>query len=816
MKVYKRDGTEQEFDISKIRNAINKANKSVDNALNDVDIERVMTTIQSSLKGFTIVGVEDIQDIVERALMKHNKYDVAKSYILYRQKHAQERDQQMPAIFKQAISLLNGTNEQLRGENANKHMDVVSSMRDYLAGLMCKTIFEYTAPKHVVKAHKKKLIHFHDADYSPAMPLWNCDLINIEDMLMNGFQMNDTHIDSPKTFSTACNLISQISLIVSGSQYGGQTISWAHLAPFVERTREHYRAKYDDVMNHVPRMTRKFFNVMLNPFKTQLIEYLTRADVKRGVKTYQYQIICHQSSNGQTPFVSNNLCLREAQNDAEMQDLAMIFEEILNRRIHGVKDHKLNWTGPLFPKLLYWMCDGLNVRETDKYFYLTQLAARANAERCQPDINSERKSREIKAGQIIPSMGCRSWLKQAWETRIYPSTTKFYWQYITDNNVKYDGAYKANFDYTRPATYDVLPDDCENVVINFRGNSGWPTSRYHDDEVAIMQPIVYGRFNSGVVTANLPYAALLAREIHNENNDIDIIETFFNECDKLLETCRDGLRFRTQRVMQIKAKNVPIHLMYGAIARMNENDTVADWVRMHPTLMSTSFGFIGLYECCRALIGESNTTPRGRELSKRILRHINDKLSQWSIEDNLNYSLYGTPEENLTTSAATALRRDFGEIPFITDKDYVVNSYHVDPREEIDAFTKLAIEGEYLSLCSGGAVSYIETADMRNNPQALIAVMQYMYEHIAYAEFNRIMGHCYTCGYDGVIPLIKSDNGKFVFKCPCCNETRDENMHVDGRLCGYLGQINAGNTSHGRLADIYARVIHFGQSLIKH
>lgn len=804
LRVYKKNGKEQNFDYLKILSSIKKANSSVEtNKLTDEEETKVLLSVIRMLKGFTVVSAEDIHNFVEKALIKNNKLEVAKEYILFCE--SKEKNKKFNSIEEQALSLVDGTNESLRGDNANKKTDLVSSQRDYLAGLVCKSIFAKTAPKEVVKAHKSKIIHFHDSDYSPLMPMFNCDLLNIEDMLMNGFQMGDTKIDSPKTFGIAANLLQQINLIVSGLQYGGQTISWAHLIPFVQKTRDYYNRLYDKIFKKIP--LGFIFKFILSPIRKGIIEILTDVNVSQGIKTYQYQIICHQSSNGQSPFVSNNLCLREAQNEQELKDFAKIIEKIFKRRIKGIKDKKGNWTGPLFPKLLYWMCDGLNLNEKDPYFYLTELAAKCNSIRCQPDINSELKSREIKSGQIIPSMGCRSWLSPIWEEKKYPLDTEFYWQEIGEDNIKYEGAPNKNFNYSKGYKKSSLVDkDFSKVVINFRGNSGWPL-RIENDNIVILEPKVYGRFNSGVVTVNIPHAALSAVEEVKTTKE-DLMTVFYRKLTEYFQIARKGLIFRTDRVKKIKGKNIPMHLMHGAIARLGEEDTIEDWIKQHPKGMSSSFGFIGLYETCMALIGESNRTENGQKLSIEILTYINDLIHKWAEEDNLNYSLYGTPEESLTASAAAALRRDFGFIDKITDKDYVVNSYHIDPRETIFWDEKLSIEGKYLSLCSGGAVSYIETPDLTNNYKVIVEIMKFMYYHIAYAEFNRLMGHCYTCGFSGVIPLLKTESAKFQFKCSCCGETKDENLHVDGRLCGYLGQLNAGNSNTGRLDDVYSRTLH--------
>ena len=810
MKVLKRNGSEADFAIDKIKAAIKKANNSVaeNNRMDEGAVEKVIATVQTMLKPYNTVSVEDIQDIVEKALMRHNKYVVAKSYILYREEHKKIRENKNP-ILEQAITLMKGTNDSLRGDNANKKVDVASSMRDYLAGLVCKDYFNSNAPKDVVEFHKSGKGHFHDADYSPLMPLFNCDLLNTEDMLDNGTQMGDTHIGSPKLFSNLGNLYAQFNLIVSGSQYGGQTISWAPAAKYVQSTRDYYSKIFDTV-------AKKFWLLNLaKPFKKEIIEFFTKLDVKKGIKTYQYQVICHQSSNGQTPFVSNNLNLREAQTEQEQKDLAMIIEMIFKRRIKGVKDSHGETAGPLFPKLLYWMCDGLNLKKGDPYFYLTELAAKCNSLRCQPDINSEKICREIKHGQVIPSMGCRSLLSAVWEERKFPIDTKFCWQYIDDSNIQFDGAPNKNFNFKRGFEHfeKIDLDRYDEIVINFRGNSGWVKS-VDDKELTIIYPFVYGRFNSGVVTTNIPHAALRTREKFGDKFDelstSEKLEEFFKVLDnEYLSIARKGLIYRTNRVKEIKGKNIPIHLMYGAITRMGAEDTINDWIKQHPKAMSTSFGFIGLYETCRALISKSNTTEDGQELCKKILEHINEKINEWSIEDGLNYSLYGTPEESLTAKAAAALKKDFGLIPYITDKDYVVNSYHVDPREHINAMDKIRIEGQYLSLCPGGAVSYIETGDLRNNLDVYIKMMQYMYDHIVYAEFNRLMGKCYTCGFEGVIPITKTANGDFKFKCPKCGEDRDEFIHEDGRICGYNGEITAGNTNKGRLDDITSRTLNF-------
>ena len=1090
MRVIKRNESEQDFCLDKIEKAIMKANSTVgdEDKMNDDAIQKVLSTVQKKLTGFNSVKVEDIQDFVEQALVRHNKYAVAKSYILYRDN--KKRNKKYTENEEKILSLIDGTSS-LRGDNANKHIDDNASIRDYIAGIMCKSLANKTLPKDIIKAHNEGIIHWHDADYSPAQPLhncfspsqkfitdcgirkfsdfadgekviikdylgelreatvhvynpqklynielvrkngkgsrtviatkdhkwlladgtfttdlsigdklwqnkcceikqkiettedakawcmgfvvgdgvdhyigntqephtqcrlcghknkyahifekagyrmrtmscgdmmpytkyhtkqdflngkawrymtakqkalvfeglyaadgrtnqlsiqtsdsrviqlieecsglagyfitsknegynstnykenryycyfhflspqkndnyWvvksikpnrtgvpstrvycvnepvthtftldngiitgNCDVYDLENMFKYGFVMGDTKIEpnDETPFRTIVNLAAQIALLISGRQYGGQTMSWVHLVPYVDQTRKIIRKKILQDFNEI--------GIQLSEDKlNSLTEKKVRDEISEGVKIYQYQILCHSSANGQTPFVSNNLCLREARTKQELDDFALIIEEILKRRIKGVKDPSGNYISPLFPKLLYWTCDGLNVKKGDPYYYLTELAAKCISKRMQPDIVSESQTRKYKQGQIIPCMGCRSLLGPIWEERTYPVDTKFFWT---------EGGTYPYEKFLDERTFESLPNGEYNTgydegqyCINFRGNTGWLIKKT-DTEVIIKEPMVYGRWNNGVITINLPYVALEARE-----NGID----FYENLDKWLEVCRHGMQERVKSCRKIKAKNSPILWMYGALARMEPEQTVGDLMDAHPTRPTVSLGYVGLYETVQALIGESNTTENGRKICKEIMQHLNDKLQQWKKEDNIMYAIYGTPEESLTYKFALALRKNFGLIPKITDKDYVVNSYHVDPREEIDAFKKLEIEGEYLALSSGGAVSYVETADLNNNPEAIIKIIQWMNDHIIYAEVNRKIGVCEKCGYEGDIELIKTDDGNFKFICPNCGNDDDETLDVTARICGYLGKVNAGNANKGRLDDIYNRVIH--------
>ena len=808
MKVYKRNGAEQDFCLDKIINAIKKANNAVsdDGKLTDEQFDKVVATVEKFLEPFDTVKVEDIQDLVEKALMKHNRYEIAKAYILFRDK--KQNQKLYDDVDEQVLAITKGESAELRGDNANKHIDVNSSIRDYIAGTECKSLAQKMLDKSIITAHKKGWLHYHDMDYSPVMPLHNCDVFNIEDMLDNGFMMNDTKITRPRRFSTAANLAAQINLIISGSQYGGQTFSWAPLAKYVESTRVDCKIELLTILSVLP----KWLALILKPWYNKMVEVMVKRDVHVGIKTYQYQVLCHQSSNGQTPFVSNVINLREAMGELEQKDLAFIIEEILKRRTKGVLDKLGKPMPPLFPKLLYYTCDGLNVKKGDPYFYLTELAAKCITVRMQPDIISEKKNREVKKGQMIPAMGCRSFLAPVWEERRYPRNTMFYWQYVTSNNIQYEGAPGRNIDFNRKIEYSVLPHsdaNCE-IAINFRGNTGW-LKETTDEEVVILQPIVYGRFNMGVVTINLPHCALSAvKSVKDNNMDSKYLkDEFYRILDERLEICHKALLTRWESVKNIKAKNSPILWQHGALARLNEDDTIGDWVMKHePAFTSISLGYVGLYETCMALTGESNTSSKGQKTSSKILQYLNKKCEEWKEEDHLGYSIYGTPEEALTYKFASALAKDFGLIEHITDKEYIVNSYHVDPREDIDAFLKLKIEGQYLALSSGGAVSYIETSDMQKNPEAIISVIQYMHDHIMYAEVNTKLDTCYNCGYQGELKMIKTENGDFRFVCPVCGCDDPDKQLVTRRICGYMGVVNAGNVNKGRGDDIFNRTLH--------
>lgn len=840
LKVIKKSSKSQAFDIEKIKKALNKANLSTEESsrLNEDQFNKVMTTIAKRLDGFEVISTETIDDFVEMALTRHNRYAVLKSY--EEERARKNANKTYTDNEEKVLALIEGDSE-LRGDNANKNVDDNAAVRDYMAGTLAKSIAQKLLPKFIWKGHNKGWWHFHDSDYSPVNRMHNCDLVNAEDQLENTFVMGNTLIspDEHTKFRTACNLLSQINLQVSGRQYGGQTQSWAHLLKFVQQSRENYRyflyKRYIEEEPIIQKIRKLLHYIGINTglynakrFDAD-VEKELRKEVKEGVKIYQYQVLCHSSSNGQTPFVSNNLCLREAETQQELDDMAMIIEEIFKRRIKGVQDPTGRFVSPLFPKLLYWTCDGLNVKEGDPYFYLTKLAAVCESTRQQPDIMSEKQMRKVKKGQIIPTMGCRSLLAPIWEDVKYPITEKFYWDYTCESE-EYLKTLSLDTmtpkDFERVAfDYDIFLDKCSfegmnkrkyllgEVAINFRGNTGW-LKEVGDDYVIITKPIVYGRWNNGVVTINLPHAALTARENifkqvpeQTAINTEDLMKEFYKVLDDRCESVRKALQIRYDSVSKIKGKNSAILWRYGALARIGDEDTVGDLMKQYPQRASMSLGYVGLCETCYALIGESNTTIAGQELSKEILTYLNNKCEAWKKEDSINYSIYGTPEESLTYKFALANRRDFGVIEHITDKDYVVNSYHVDPREEIDWATKLKLEGQYLALSSGGAVSYVETSDLTKNPTAIVRIIQFIHENIIYAEINRKIGVCYKCGHTGDFPLLK-ENGKFIFKCPNCGNTDDKMMDVTARICGYLGKVTAGNTNYGRLDDIYHRVLH--------
>lgn len=826
MKVRKLGGKEEDFSLDKIINAVKKANNSVEKEkrMDDEKINQVVEFVQKKIKNYSTIDVDTIHDFVEKALMNKNQYDIAKSYVLYRSEKKKSKKYSDDEL--KIISICNSTNEDVSGDNANKRPTFLGTQRDYIAGTKCKTIGRKMLPKEVTKAHDEGSIHFHDMDYSPLQNMSNCCLINDFDMFNNGFAMGTIGIDPSHSFSTACNHLAQIALHVSSSQYGGQSHSWASTLPFLQKSRETISKRIHERCSEF--LTEKQMQ--------KFIDEDLKKEINRGVQTFQYQVLCHQSSNGQTPFVSVNLCLAEAMTKQEQKDLAMIIEEVLRQRTEGVKDRKGRIISPLFPKLLYWICDGLNVEETDPYYYLNELAVDCVVKRMQPDILSEKKCREAKEGQIIPNMGCRSFLTPYWQKKTYVEKdgkiqhAELY--SILNYGINWEILDKPNKNYIcrslEPKSikelYETLRKEYDccvielgdwKVVYNYLGNTARIQSISYNKEtdeysIEVLEPKTYGRWNQGVVTINIPYVALKSKL---DNRD------FYETLDEYLAICRKGLQERHKSIKRIRAENAPILWMDGGLARLNPQDNLDSMLEDNVDYTTISLGYVGLYETCMCLIGKSNTSKEGIKLSKEIMKYMNNKCAEWKNEDKIPYSIYSTPEESSTEKFAKALKKlaDGEVIKGVTDHDYITNSYHVCPSERIDAFAKLKLEGEYLALSKGGAVSYIECGtSLITNKKVILQLMKYMYDNILYAEFNfRNEGSCDECGYEGELNII-DDNGKLIFQCPHCLNKNQKTLHYTLRLCGYIGEVangissNSPNSNQGRVADFKARIIHIG------
>ena len=836
MKVRKLGGKEEDFSLDKIINAVKKANNSVEKEkrMNDEKINQVVEFVQKKIKNYSTIDVDTIHDFVEKALMNKNQYDIAKAYVLYRSEKKKSKKYSEDEL--KIISICDSTNEDVSGDNANKRPTFLGTQRDYIAGTKCKTIGRKMLPKEVTKEHDEGSIHFHDMDYSPLQNMSNCCLINDFDMFNNGFAMGNIGIDPSHSFSTACNHLAQIALHVSSSQYGGQSHSWASTLPFLQKSRETISKRIHERCSEF--LTEKQMQ--------KFIDEDLKKEINRGVQTFQYQVLCHQSSNGQTPFVSVNLCLAEAMTKQEQKDLAMIIEEVLRQRTEGVKDRKGRIISPLFPKLLYWICDGLNVEETDPYYYLNKLAVDCVVKRMQPDILSEKKCREAKEGQIIPNMGCRSFLTPYWQKKTYiekdgkiqkaeiysilnyglnweildkpnknyicrslePKSIKELWKFI----LKHTELSNNYFNENGIATFEF--NDWK-IVYNYLGNTARIQSVSYNKEtdeyyIEVLEPKTYGRWNQGVVTLNLPYVALKSK-LGNKD--------FYETLDEYLAICRKGLQERHKSIKKIRAENAPILWMDGGLARLNPQDNLDSMLEDDVDYTTISLGYVGLYETCMCLVGKSNTTKDGIKLSKEIMQYMNDKCAEWKKEDKIPYSIYGTPEESTTEKFAKALKKlaDGEIIKGVTDHNYVTNSYHVNPHEKIDAFAKLKLEGEYLALSKGGAVSYVECgSSLADNKKVILQLFKFMYDNILYSELNfRNEGTCDECGYEGELNII-DENGKLLFECPHCHTKNQKKLHYTLRICGYIGEVangiseNSPNSNQGRLSDFKDRVINIG------
>lgn len=727
MVIMKRSGAEVPFDLTKIENAIRKANRSVtpEERLQESDIHEIALDIERQCAVMTsIPTVEGIQDLVIFGIMAAGKYRLALSYTTYRYQHELRRKENTTDA--KILAILRRTSQEAREENSNKNVDIVSTQRDYIAGEVSRDITRrMILPEDIMVAHDEGRIHFHDTDYA-AQPLHNCDLVNLEDMLQNGTVISGTLIEKPHMFSTACNIATQIIAQVASSQYGGQTISLTHLAPFVDVSRQRFRK--------LVREEAKATGVQMTDEQTNAIaEIRTLDDVKRGVQIIQYQVITLMTTNGQAPFISVCMYLNECgDNKALRDDLALVIKEVLEQRIQGVKNESGAWVTPAFPKLLYFM-EPDNAYPGTEYYWLTELAAKCSIKRMVPDIISEKIMLQNKVnkngeGQAYPCMGCRSFLTP----------------------------------YIDPAT---------------------GKGKY------------YGRFNQGVVTINLPYVAL-------DSNGKENIQAFWKNFDETLDMCHRALRIRHEHLRGTVADVAPILWRYGAIARLKSGETIDKL--LYGGYSTISLGYAGLYECVVALTGKSHTSPEGKKLAMQIMQHMNDKCAEWKAAENIDYSLYGTPLESTTYKFAKTLQKKWGKIPEVSDHGYITNSYHVNVREPIDAFTKLGFEAEFQKLSPGGAISYVEIPNLDGNLEAALALYQYIYENIMYAELNTKSDYCQVCGYTGEIKIVEED-GKLLWECPNCKNRDQKKMNVARRTCGYIG---TQFWNQGRTQEIRDRVLH--------
>ena len=723
MKLIKRNGSEVIFDREKITVAVTKANEAVDEKqrISQEDIENIALEVERlCLTMVRSAGVEEIQDLVEKEIMKLGAFDLAKAYITYRYKRALIRKSN--TTDDKIMSLIECNNEEVKQENANKNPTVNSVQRDYMAGEVSKDITRrILLPEVIVKAHEEGLIHFHDADYF-AQHMHNCDLVNLEDMLQNGTVISGTMIEKPHSFSTACNIATQIIAQVASNQYGGQSISLTHLAPFVNVSREKIRKN----------VTKELLEVGVTDESaiTKITESRLREEIRRGVQCIQYQVVTLLTTNGQAPFITVFMYLGEAKNEQEKADLALIIEETLLQRYQGVKNEAGVWITPAFPKLIY-VLEEQNVHPDSPYYYLTELSAKCTAKRMVPDYISEKIMLESKIdkngeGHCYTCMGCRSFL-----------------------------------------------------------------TPYVDEDG---KPKYYGRFNQGVVTVNLVDIALSA----GKN-----MEKFWEIFDERMELCHRALQCRHERLTGTLSDAAPILWQYGALTRLKKGEKIDKY--LHGGYSTLSLGYAGLWECVYALNGKKLTEREGEELGLDIMKKLNEYTAKWKAAENIDYSLYGTPLESTTYKFAKCLQNRFGIVKGVTDRNYITNSYHIHVTEPIDAFAKLALEAKFQKLSPGGAISYIEVPDMQNNIDAVLGVMEFIYDNIMYAELNTKSDYCQVCGYDGEIEIQSDDDGKLVWECPNCHNRDQSKMNVARRTCGYIG---TQYWNQGRTQEIQERVLH--------
>ena len=722
MKIIKRNGAEVPFDITKIITAVTKASDSVggQSRLTKDQITQIAADVTDQCQALNrAVSVEEVQDMVENQLMDIKAHDIARHYITYR--YIQSLKRQTNTTDERILSLIECQNEEVKQENANKNPTVNSVQRDYMAGEISKDLTaRLLLDPEIVKAHQEGLIHFHDSDYF-AQHMHNCDLVNLEDMLQNGTVISGTYIEKPHSFSTACNIATQIIAQVASNQYGGQSISLTHLAPFVDVSRKKIAAEVEVEMAGLDVSAER---------KKEIVERRLRNEINRGVQTIQYQVVTLMTTNGQAPFITVFMYLGEARNPQEKADLAIIIEETIRQRYQGVKNEAGVWITPAFPKLIYVLEED-NIRPGTPYYYLTELAAKCTAKRMVPDYISEKKMLELKVdkngeGHCYTCMGCRSFL-----------------------------------------------------------------TPYVDPETG--KPKYYGRFNQGVVTINLVDVALSSK---------GNFEKFWKIFDERLDLCHRALQARHKRLLGTPSDAAPILWQYGALARLKKGEKIDKL--LFGGYSTISLGYAGLYECVKYMTGKSHTDAGAKPFALSVMQHMNDKCNAWKKAENIDYSLYGTPLESTTYKFAKCLQKRFGIVPGITDKNYITNSYHVHVSEQIDAFTKLKFESDFQRLSPGGAISYVEVPNMQDNLEAVISVLQFIYDNIMYAELNTKSDYCQVCGYDGEIKIVE-DDGKLVWECPKCGNRDQNKLNVARRTCGYIG---TQFWNQGRTQEIKDRVLH--------
>ena len=733
LKIIRRSGQEVNYERGKIITAVSKANDEFPqdpDRLTENQIKEIADNVEDYLLNLSYSApVEDIQDKVIKEIMKAGAYNVAIAYTEYRYLHSINRTES--TLDKNILSIVDYENENIKQENSNKNPQVASVQRDYVSGEISKDISKrLLLPKDIIEAHEAGLIHFHDMDYFLER-IYNCCLVNMEDMLQNGTVISETGIDRPKSFSTACNIATQVIAQVASSQYGGQSISLAHLAPFVDISRKKFRQQ-----------VRKEFDLagieVTDDKVNEIAEMRVKEEINRGVQMIQYQVITLMTTNGQAPFVTVFMYLDEAPEGQEREDLASIIEEMFHQRIKGVKNEKGVFVTPAFPKLIY-VLDEDNAYEGSKYFYLTRLAAECTAKRLVPDYISAKVMRENKGGDVYPCMGCRSFL---------------------------------------------TPDRFSEIKGNISKAKNFKEGKHK----------YYGRFNQGVVTINLVDVAC------SSYKDMD---KFWEILDERLELCHRALQCRHKRLLGTPADIAPILFRYGAIARLGKGEVIDPL--LFDGYSTISLGYAGISEMCYYMTGLSHTSPEGQKFALAVMQKLNDKCAEWKKAENIDYSVYGTPIESTTYKFAKCLKKRFGEIPGVTDKNYITNSYHCNVREKISAFDKLTFESKFQKLSPGGAISYVEVPDMTGNIDAVIAIIQHIYENIMYAELNSKSDYCMNCGYDGEIKIVEDKSGKLVWECPNCGNRDQDKMSVARRTCGYIG---TQFWNQGRTQEIKERVLH--------